>query len=969
MRILVAAFIAVVMTAGGASAQADSVSVAPGARYASGSALHELLFGSRYRELWTMPIRVPVLDIGKFAGGLTPVRTGGSLQTVSLRFEGADGREYNFRSVDKELTPAMHPFAQETVLDWIRQDQTSAQLPTAPIIATSLLDAAGILNPGPRLMVMPDDPRLGEFRDQFAGMLGTMEVHADEGDADRRLFADAEAVASTDRLLEHLEEDLDHRVDSRAFLKARLMDVYLGDYDRHGDQWRWARYERDGLQWWVPVPEDRDYAFVAYDGLLLDVGRRVGVKRLIVFDDDYPDLVQMVDNSLAFTRYLVSDLTWNDWREVVAELEGSLTDDVIERAVGTMPPSHFELYGEKLIQDLRARRDGLRPMAWRFYRLLSHVVEIHGTDADDRLEIDRLADGTTEVRLYAAGDEPPRYRRVLDPEITREVRVFLEGGDDQALVRGTTREIEVHVIGGGGDDTFVDASAGPTGFYDDRGENRFTRGPGTYVDERPWTEPPMMPPEDAGDAEEPGAGGGDEGAADEEPEPSAPPDGRRPTNGDAPGGESRETRDGRNPGVDALNVSATSSPLGEGSRLVAGALSRGADARAQASQGAAEAPGATLPQVDAEVGDSFGGVEVGGTDAPAGADQPAPSTNQEPDGLLPGLERDWGQEFTFSSVTVGWEGHAELVLGIGPRLTDFGYRYSPYEARYWARALYAPLASHGGIDFGADLRRIRSSRHLVIHGRVSNLDATVTNGFGNDSPAEDRVLIWHVRGYVDAALHVIDTPRYGVSFGPSVEYIDPRSEPAATLPFPTAHLESSTRFGGRLRAWLDTRDNTVFARRGFRLALDAHGFPGRDRNVAGAELAGTAVLPLPVGAISLRGGVRGVFGDYVFYDAVSIGGSETLRGYRLQRLAGDRAAFAGSTVHLPIAPMKLLVRGTLGASLFADAGRVWFEGQSPGGWHTGAGGGVWFQVPIGAVSFSYARGEEDRFYFRFGLPY
>ena len=40
-----------------------------------------------------------------------------------------------------------------------------------------------------------------------------------------------------------LEEDLDHRVDARGFLRARLMDVFLGDYDRHEGQWRWARYD------------------------------------------------------------------------------------------------------------------------------------------------------------------------------------------------------------------------------------------------------------------------------------------------------------------------------------------------------------------------------------------------------------------------------------------------------------------------------------------------------------------------------------------------------------------------------------------------------------------------------------------------------------------------------------------------------------------------------------------------------
>ena len=37
-----------------------------------------------------------------------------------------------------------------------------------------LLEAVGLKSAPPRLYVMPDDPALGEFRQEFAGMLGTL---------------------------------------------------------------------------------------------------------------------------------------------------------------------------------------------------------------------------------------------------------------------------------------------------------------------------------------------------------------------------------------------------------------------------------------------------------------------------------------------------------------------------------------------------------------------------------------------------------------------------------------------------------------------------------------------------------------------------------------------------------------------------------------------------------------------------
>src|SRR5688572_1067066 len=54
----------------------DSVSIAAGPGYAAGG-LRRALLGDNYRDEWTTPIKVPVLNLGTFAGGLTPTRLGG----------------------------------------------------------------------------------------------------------------------------------------------------------------------------------------------------------------------------------------------------------------------------------------------------------------------------------------------------------------------------------------------------------------------------------------------------------------------------------------------------------------------------------------------------------------------------------------------------------------------------------------------------------------------------------------------------------------------------------------------------------------------------------------------------------------------------------------------------------------------------------------------------------------------------
>ena len=57
----------------------------PGAHYEA-SGFYRFLFGSSYRDLWTTPVTVEVLDLRSTGGGLTPTGTGRGQQTLNLRF-------------------------------------------------------------------------------------------------------------------------------------------------------------------------------------------------------------------------------------------------------------------------------------------------------------------------------------------------------------------------------------------------------------------------------------------------------------------------------------------------------------------------------------------------------------------------------------------------------------------------------------------------------------------------------------------------------------------------------------------------------------------------------------------------------------------------------------------------------------------------------------------------------------------
>ncbi|HET9515443.1 MAG TPA: BamA/TamA family outer membrane protein [Gemmatimonadales bacterium] len=446
--------------------------------------LRRFLLGDHYRDLWTLPLRVPVLDLATEAGGLTPVRRGGGLQTKSLRLHGGDGREYVFRLMLKDATNVVPPELRETLAEDIVRDQMSAMHPGAALVAPPILEAAGVLHVTPRFFQMPDDPRLGEFRAEFGNQFGMLEERPTGGGEDRPGFAGAEAVLDTDELIKDLWDRPWVKVDARAYLTARLLDLYFGDWDRHEDQWRWARMG-DGQDRYLPIPRDRDQAFVRYDGVLLGVARQTA-PQLLVFDDEYAEPLAATWNGRNLDRRLLVELEREVWDSTARELQRVITDSVIDTAVNRLPPEYRARNGEWLRDRLIRRRDELPEAALRTYRFLARNIRLQAGDRADHAVVERLADGRTDVKLMRARGDG-YFHRVFHPDETGEIQLDLRDGDDRLLIRGEGGGPLLRVIGGGGADTLIDSSSTRRSRFYDSGDA--TVAIGQQVDRRPYLQP------------------------------------------------------------------------------------------------------------------------------------------------------------------------------------------------------------------------------------------------------------------------------------------------------------------------------------------------------------------------------------------------------------------------------------------------------------------------------------------------
>ncbi len=478
----------------------SQVTVIPGQYYQAG-ALHRLIFGDHWRSLWTSPMDVDVLDLRSFAGGLKPLKTGGGFQTVSLRFTGKDGREYRFRTVDKDPARGMPEKLRNTLVSDIVQDQVSTANPAGGSIVAPFLRTAGVLHPESRFVVMPYDREgLGEFYDEFAGLLGTIEEHPDENSGGSTAFAGADKVVSTYSLFERLDESHDNTVDASGYLAARLIDLFVGDWDRHSGQWRWAGFKKGDTMHWKPVPKDRDNAFSRQDGPFSWVITQI-IPQIEGFGQDYGDVYFLSWSGRSLDRRIFPALSHEEWMRVASELQSSLTDELIESSVASMPRAMYEQEGARIETALKSRRDLMVEAAEELYGIYAGDVDILASDKAEYARIDRHRDGTVEISLYPYDPEKGVYeenglfyQRIFDPSVTREIRLYMLGGDDIVRIEGTrSHDIDLRVIGGNGADDLADnvrtywkgrEHRAVNYLYDSGDKTRFTSGPYTLVDRR-----------------------------------------------------------------------------------------------------------------------------------------------------------------------------------------------------------------------------------------------------------------------------------------------------------------------------------------------------------------------------------------------------------------------------------------------------------------------------------------------------
>ncbi|TVZ50987.1 calcineurin-like phosphoesterase family protein [Dokdonia sp. Hel_I_53] len=451
------------------------------------SAKYEKFWGKHYRYVYGVPVEAPVAILDTLYGGLKVERAGGGNQTLSLRLVTKDDKEFNMRAIAKDPIAFLKSagyndlnaddYFEGTVPATIIEDFYTAAHPYGAFAIPRLAGSIKINHTHPKLYFVPKQKALGEFNETHGNLL-YMIVEKPDGDfSNSHMFSNSKEVESTPDLFEEIREDEQNKLDERVYIRARIFDMLIGDWDRHEDQWRWAQSqidEKDGITNYIAVPRDRDQVFANFDGSFLERLQKFmsGTRQFGKYGPNIPYIEQFSRSAINLDRALVQRSDWSVWEEEIKFIQDRITPEVVSKAFSEAPKEIQDDIWKGIQDDLLSRKRNLNDIVTRYYDHFMTFQTLKGTDKDDHFVITNTPEGGVHVTAHRIKDGEKGtllFDRYFSPSQTKDLWIY--GLDDKDIfeVQATkSSPIKVVITGGLDEDTFIVNGGNNVTIYDQK---------------------------------------------------------------------------------------------------------------------------------------------------------------------------------------------------------------------------------------------------------------------------------------------------------------------------------------------------------------------------------------------------------------------------------------------------------------------------------------------------------------------
>lgn len=448
--------------------EGDSITVSANTAYDKVSSFHRKLFGKGFRKEWAVPETLPLIRISQIAGGLKPLQRGGGMQSTSLRLVDTSGKEWVIRSVNKNPDALLPPELQQTFArDWL-DDATSSQHPYSALIVPTLADAVQVPHANPLIGLIVPDPALDIYSHAFENTLVLLEEREPLGKSDNSL-----------KMIKNLQRDNDHSYDANSFLRARMLDLLMNDWDRHEDQWRWKNTSKNNDKFYIAIPRDRDQVLRVTRGLFPYLASREwALPALQGFDRDLKKPQYTLFKSRFLNAHPASQFSHDNWMKQATDFTSKITDRVLEDALDNLPERSYKSGHDELLKTFQKRRDQLPGAMDAYYTFINKIADLHTSDKNELIRITDAPNNSLRLKVIKINKEGALEDTLMDkvyhPRLTKEIRIYTGDGKDSVLINSKNKAIKIRLIGGNGDKAFqIDNAAQKLKLYTKTDHNSF----------------------------------------------------------------------------------------------------------------------------------------------------------------------------------------------------------------------------------------------------------------------------------------------------------------------------------------------------------------------------------------------------------------------------------------------------------------------------------------------------------------
>ncbi len=351
-----------------------SIKVSPSEHFSCKTS--DLYKNSLYKEVWSRPINIRILNLNKSFSGIVP-KSQGKRQKTNLKLKTKDGRTFKFKVLKSVIPPLQMPeFFRKLLQKSYIDGRFNMSLPYAQTIVASLASALDILHEHPVLCCLPDNDKLGNFREEFALKPGYLVIYLKTGKSNSPYFSRKYEVMSTSSLLADKRGHILKNVQKEKLLMLRFLSILVGDWDRHNGQLKWVKWEHNNSL--SPFPLDRDMAFFSMDGSpgqffiknYQNIERSILYQDIFSFNADFVNVRGLIYRSRDLDRHVLTGNPIDMWNKIESKFKYLLSDNVLKKAVETVPEEVYPLIGNKILTALKKRRDNFDVYSQRYYNYL-----------------------------------------------------------------------------------------------------------------------------------------------------------------------------------------------------------------------------------------------------------------------------------------------------------------------------------------------------------------------------------------------------------------------------------------------------------------------------------------------------------------------------------------------------------------------------------------------------------------------